>query len=146
MTAQVSFGYFHYQQRTFQSRVCQQSLSQQKAPRARQRTGLQTVSFSSTTNMNSRHPALYLCPPKVYCWQLLFCRSSRKQNNPIIEHWHPLLISMQKYAAHNSSLKCHPRTALLCWRKTFAKLKVYNQCLLPRGICKTGMFRISLPE
>lgn len=34
-------------------------------------------------------PALSLCPQKVYPWQLLFCRPSRKQNNNIIEGWHP---------------------------------------------------------
>ena len=50
------------------------------------------------------------------------------------------LINMQKYATHNSNLKCHSGTAPPCWGRTFARLKVYNQPLLPRGICKTGMF------
>lgn len=86
-------------------------------------------------------PLLYLCPLKADPWQLHFCRPSRKQNSTIIEGWHPpFVINMQRYATHNSNWKCHTGTALPCWGAIFAGLKGYNQPLLPRGICKTGMF------
>lgn len=86
-------------------------------------------------------PALSLCPLKADPWQLHFCRPSRKQNSTIIEGWHPpFVINMQRYATHNSNWKCHTGTALPCWGAIFAGLKGYNQPLLPRGICKTGMF------
>lgn len=87
-------------------------------------------------------PLLYLCVPKKYtlgrCFlvDLLGSKTITLLNADI-----PLsLIDMQKYATHNSILKCHTGTVLPCWGKIFAMLKVYNQPLLPRGICKTGMF------
>lgn len=94
--AQKPFGHFCYQQRTFHGGVCQQSLSQQKASKVCQRTGLQPVSFSSMTYKNSLYiqelssPLLYLCPSQKYTHgSCFFCRPSRKQNNNIIECCHP---------------------------------------------------------
>lgn len=93
-------------------------------------------------------PALSLCPPSknVYSWQLLFCRPSRKQNNNYWMLTSPFLINMQKYAILHSNLKRHTGTALPCRGKISAVLKVYNQPLLPRGICKTGMFGTTFTE
>lgn len=53
---------------------------------------------------------------------------------------------MQKYAILPSNLKHPTGTALPCRGEISAALKVYNQPLLPRGICKTGMFGTTLTE
>lgn len=90
---------------------------------------------------------LYISVPQKYSAGSCFSADLLGSKTiPLLNTDIPFLISMQKYATHNSSLKCHPGTALPGWRKTFAMLKVYNQSLLPRGICKTGMFRTSLTE
>ena len=90
---------------------------------------------------------LYISVPQKYTAGSCFSADLLGSKTiPLLSTDIPFLISMQKYATQNSSLKCHPGTALLGWRKTFATLQVYNQSLLPRGICKAGMFRTSPTE
>lgn len=70
--AQKPFGHFCYQQRTFHGGVCQQSLSQQKASKVCQRTGLQPVSFSSMTYKNSLYSCFICVPPKSILMAVAF--------------------------------------------------------------------------
>lgn len=91
--------------------------------------------------------SLYISVPQKYTAGSCFSADLLGSKTiPLLNTDIPFLISMQKYATHNSILKCYPGTALLGWRKTFAMLKVYNQSLLPRGICETGMFGTSPTE
>lgn len=86
---QTPFGYCHYQQRTFHGGVCHQSLSHRRLPRlAKSTTPAGLIFVNDKQELSS--PLLYLCvPPKYTHGSSFFCRPSRKQNNSIIECWHP---------------------------------------------------------
>ena len=109
--------FFHYQQRTLHSGVCQQSLSQQTAVEACQRTGLQTVSSSSMTNKNSLHPTFITMSPQSRPLAAAFCADLlRSRTVPLLkaDTHTPFLINTKRYATHNSNWKCHIETTLPC--------------------------------